>query len=1407
MPTTHGTSSHGKYRSKDNPRVYPRTSGAPSAPPSWSNQTHHGHRAKTSTIEDSQASKTRMEQLIAWRAARNKTAEDAVASNPEKQRLLDRQPASFKTPISTDGLTVSVQPAGDATHTRRLCHVVKATAVEEPPRPSSRHLRNFQFGPIEEKYVRQREDVDVEKVHEKTDVPTPQTPPQRRQLAIKLDFSSPAMDNDGHREDGLKHVVVPATFNPVASHSNRQAAFVKGTTSRSQQHIPVYQAHTIASLNHQRAMAERAAQRSAEQLQLQRHSRRPQLDETRGRMQRSKSQDSNHARGERSQRLQRSNSQPKTTRHIDAASVPPARTLPAFDDDLSIAEGIRHDVDNNSWNGGGDVDKGPPGADERPSDVDQGPDVKRRLHFETGDDQVVETCSPEDVAVASPEPVDQDDVVALLSKVAGTVETPEQVHDDMLRFEIHGQANLGKSAWIDNANMVETDGDPSGYQSPSHSPEQEDPNELINETNQWLWEGLEPAPEISTHLNVKPRDATTTWEPVSSPAVARHMDDGHDQHSTPLETHHENPSLCNVEHYPSHGDAYDCGARAAERQHDNFDTCPNMHPNHAKHGGGDDTWGLESTPSEGDDNLSTEDGLPEEDGGFEGDAASCSTQSVELDSPELQSENDLDPNNWVRGLPPLPPSPTGAPSPSVSQKSWSMANSPESSPVLTKHTSGIPSSRPEVPYALDMDLIHPSLPLCAASPASRQDSMPTIQVYESPTPSVDAKPTPPLLTTNPDNSQAQGRQPVRKLDVASSLQLRQRPARRSFLGMTPPRPLVTGVTMPPALSVQSAVQAIKPQAERHVPWPQDEPGTAFLTAKHEPRAIVQDGCSEALPPTSAQRSNDGWDDWPASPQNVAPADHVVFDVSRDVATPVRSPSKNGLALPQSSAAIYPANTAVDPMAEWAWEPDYESPPPSPQFVATGSVSCFPVVTRGEDATTCPLVQPRLSPAPVSNSPTANYSSPPSVAVPTLDSAAPPVDFAIPERSVQQGALGGRSEAAIASKSHHRLHELRDASRLGLPTSPPLHAVTPSVPPPLVDLADDVEDAEESQETHMSWLDIVLRGIVGVGCVALSVAALHVQLGQDLVVQSKLHQLVADVESLAAHAAAYDDRLASWGTSLTRELDATSHQLHQESSSMQADLEAILVTTKERNAMAMADVEVALASALEHFERVTETTVRARWTQEGLVQTGDATPAALPQFLLSVQHEIEIDQAALRALRQTQADLNAQAVQELNNVDVCAAIGDELCRLGIQAISDDNVGDDVDTWIEDHNRQVDAAESAFATTEMYLHSILLIELGVVVLLWVLWRLRHVDLGVDTDDIVFIPHMGRDDLSLLPKEHGASINDHDGFVEDVTTHVGDPKTPQVIRQLKFQPTPRSVRRSPRLETSVVRRGYLE
>ncbi|RHX96579.1 hypothetical protein DYB25_009305, partial [Aphanomyces astaci] len=1170
---------------KDETKNHGRVGTQPSAPPSWSNQTQHAQTSKatTTTEEETRAAKKRMEQLLAWRAKRdssNQTSDDTMPSKVDKLRLLDRQPASFKQAVPSD---IALSSLGDAKHTRRLCHEPKTTSVNDPPRPSSRHLRNFQFGPIEEKYVRQRDGGDVDHDDDAggggvvpTEVPTPETPPNRRKLAIKLDFSSPGMDHDDHPISTKQ--IIPATFNPnQRANSSRQHAPVDSTSSR-HHHVPVYQAHTIASLNHQRAMAERAAKRSADQqLQVQSRSRQGRVEGVRGRAQRSKSQESSHGQ-EGKRQLHRSKSQTKTWRPDEDGAVPSrgnkVMASATSKGDLDFEDGGVDTVDDyNNFDAPTDKcetwDRDQNGH-IHPTEDDVADDKNQHVEFEK--DVLAMDHSVFDGVVMSPEDLDDHEV---LSDGNGN-DVAQYKHIETTEPTLLASRDQG----LDLSNQ-------SACSSPQHEANM---SSEVQEAGLWTTE--------DSHDDLFPNS------PQDSPTG-----DSEKGRSTLQPNDADEATNLDIR--------------------SNVEDCPSYQEKAPSDQGYDDRW-HQSSPASDDNNMWIDQQSPSTD---HHDPEKCLHELDELVAVESTYEaspvdNPVDLTRPYRALEPLSSMTITAMSPPTSAHQHV---SPKASPLLTSQTSGIPSSRPEVPYALDLDLIHPVSPHMATSELSQ------------------------------------------------------------------------------------------------------------------------------------------------SADNIAPG------------------------TPPSQVSAPSSPITADPMAEWAWEPDYVSPPPSPQFISSGGSfdhpSSQPASTHGETVAVPALFEsPTATTTPnapaqdqtVTHESLGEARDPTGLLLPhaTSVTSSPPAD--IPPNAPAQNVF---VSPVVKTATHEGLGEARDPTGLLLPHATSVTSSLPGLPTIRLTAVARTAPGPPSPSSSMSWVDILLRAIVGAGCVAVAAAALHVQASQTSLVQSKLHHLVADVESLTLQAAAYDQRLASWGASLARDLEANARQLHQDTTLMQKELEDTFVLTKERNALAMAEVQDTLASVLEQLQHSTETSAQATLAQVGLASSnvaGSSHPSTtLPQFLHTIQQRVQHDQATLHLLRNSKADMEMELLRYLNasndDNDVCATVDDEMCRLGVQLAADHDVAlleDDLEAWTVEHNRAVDTWTSEVGAAKTFLHSILLVELGIVVLMWVLWRLRHVHLSVDTDDIVFIPHMGRDDHSVLSSSSGddeCSDDDDDVFIiaRDVGPKVGAEK----------------------------------
>ncbi|KAF0693174.1 Aste57867_15821 [Aphanomyces stellatus] len=216
---------------------------APSAPPSWSSNPIVGSRQAA----EARITK-RKEELLAWRARKEKGNQIDTPLPPAAK------PPPTENP--TDKPTLDAyESENDSKHTRRLCHEIKP---EEPaPKSPVRPVKPFHFGPLDEpKWAY------LEPGEHAVAVEAPLTPPHRRKLAVKLDFSSPAMLDD--KEVVAKQrdkPVRPSTKSKPTTSSSRQYGPVDHTEPPRRAHVPVWQAQTISSLNHQRAQVERAARR------------------------------------------------------------------------------------------------------------------------------------------------------------------------------------------------------------------------------------------------------------------------------------------------------------------------------------------------------------------------------------------------------------------------------------------------------------------------------------------------------------------------------------------------------------------------------------------------------------------------------------------------------------------------------------------------------------------------------------------------------------------------------------------------------------------------------------------------------------------------------------------------------------------------------------------------------------------------------------------------------------------------------------------------------------------------------------------------------------------------------------------------------------------------------------------
>ncbi|ETV65240.1 hypothetical protein H257_17961 [Aphanomyces astaci] len=1365
---------------KDETKNHGRVGAQPSAPPSWSNQTQHAQTSKaaTTTEEETRAAKKRMEQLLAWRAKRdssNQTSDDTMTSKVDKLRLLDRQPASFKQTVPSD---IALSSLGDAKHTRRLCHEPKATSVNDPPRPSSRHLRNFQFGPIEEKYVRQRDGGDVDHDDDAggggvvpTEVPTPETPPNRRKLAIKLDFSSPGMDHDDHHTSTKQ--VIPATFNPnQRANSSRQHAPVDSTSSR-HHHVPVYQAHTIASLNHQRAMAERAAKRSADQqLQVQSRSRQGRVEGVRGRAQRSKSQESSHGQ-EGKRQLHRSKSQTKSWRPDEDGAVPSrgnkVMASATSKGDLDFEEGGIDAVDDyNNFDAPTDKcetwDRDQNGH-IHPTEDDVADDKNQHVEFEK--DVLAMDHSAFDGVVMSPEDLDDHEV---LSDGNGN-DVAQYKHIETTEPTLLASRDQG----LDLSNQ-------SACSSPQHEANM---SSEVQVAGLWTTE--------DSHDNLFPNS------PQDSPTG-----DSEKGRSTLQPNDADEATNLDIR--------------------SNVEDCPSYQEKAPSDQGYDDRW-HQSSPASDDNNMWIDQQSPSTD---HHDPEKCLHELDELVAVESTYEaspvdNPVDSTRPYLALEPLSPMTITAMSPPTSTHQHV---SPKASPLLTSQTSGIPSSRPEVPYALDLDLIHP------VSPRVHHPSTPPIlHVYESPGLGQPPQTTPPSTPLTSVDAVSPRQQPLHELQEVATTELRQRPIRRNFLGLTPPQPISTSSPSSFRAPELNAVHTPKGYGGLRYPHQEEPYATTHQTDVGVPD---QHNSTKSTPTTTPIYTTPTTPVQPTTPPPpshhwaVSPLHPTARDNFVDMATSEPSQSADNIApgTPLSQVSAPSSPITADPMAEWAWEPDYVSPPPSPQFISSGGSFDHPssqlTSTHGETVAVPALFEsPTATTTPnapaqdqtVTHESLGEARDPTGLLLPhaTSVTSSPPAD--IPPNAPAQNVF---VSPAVKTAIHEGLGEARDPTGLLLPHATSVTSSLPGVPTIRSTAEPRTAPGPPSPSSSMSWVDILLRAIVGAGCVAVAAAALHVQASQTSLVQSKLHHLVADVESLTLQAAAYDQRLASWGASLARDLDANARHLHQDTTLMQKELEDTFVLTKERNALAMADVQDTLASVLEQVQHSTETSAQATLAQVGLASSnvaGSSHPStSLPQFLHTIQQRVQQDQATLHLLRNSKADMEMELLRYLNasndDNDVCATDGDEMCRLGVQLAADHDVAlleDDLEAWTVEHNRAVDTWTSEVGAAKTFLHSILLVELGIVVLMWMLWRLRHVHLSVDSDDIVFIPHMGRDDHSVLSSSSGDDeYSDDDDDVFIIARDVG-PKTPDVTRHLKFQPTPRSVRRSPRLEEATGRGGY--
>ncbi|CAK4131427.1 unnamed protein product [Aphanomyces euteiches] len=1476
---------------------------APSAPPSWSNL------ASSDNLPDEQghAISKRMEQLMAWRAKReannqseepSTTSRSKLESKQQRHALLDRQPPSFK-----QFLGPQVEPEEqEGKYTRRLCLEVKP--VEEP-KPQVEHLRNFQFGPVEDKAKHYSYDSD-------NALETPKTPPNRRKVAVKLDFSSIDTDDDDEKEvqpvappqrrsvlqaqttASLKHQRPPVertTKKATEKAPQKGPETPKPRSIQSRQYSPVdstaptrpsvYQAHTISSLNHQREMVERAARRAAEKAQAQRTPRSAKASP--------KQKDATTNLGRATQPsqplsttlvsktknvtgVQRSNSAPSAKAVVAEAKGPrgtkeigslprlkapdskredqtpkesPAKNFSWWH--FSAPEKPFEEVDSNNIDDGNLQDTGKArqleyDSERRPNlyvdtnvntgkhgnfveDVDLG---SNPFEWHSKPKRPQEESWLENEVRDADDPYEDSDDDEMIAKVKKAAYGYFPLDNNILRHNeeavLDKRVPEMKNDGLEVAKLTPTKMDqddiesspeeaslnlqtvPAIAESVITEPSDAQPNaDMENNEN-----GEEPQDEFAVEFEVDPEDPINVDDGDSGSNNPATIDDEMTKElDLPDDKKAENPELSS----DSEHDAMDFEAFEAEQPDEMLESGLTAHQ---------DLTDEVHTPSIILTSAPTETVETTPEVSFVEPAQQTppihplkkqvtfllespkprnsiyDLDDVALSTPDEFQNISLPDTTPLYGGPPLPSSPPLSP---LTHSAEVEIDTPSKRPFIT------PEPRKEVPFALDMDLITPPV---ARQPqrlrtgeSNRVDDVSSVGVTSTIHPDVTLQP-------NSDASPEVGRQSVSDA-VTTTPELRQRPIRRSFAATPPkffdensaPRNDFFRRTTPETPNVEES----QPQSETKAPAVPWRPFSRNIKpAQRNQDAIPAAGIPSSDPVFTTPRTEDKQNDQSLSEVHQAgqfqschldkaPLQQNAHALQSHIAT---DPDQGNLSFPfnkraqepfQSSAAARPVFKHLQ-RSQHEYLPDSETVKPIQPKIERDTLSNQVISSPAKEIGHTILPNHEATPA--------RFESPPKIHQTTVQirlrarNSQSNQLTASTSQDIDHTAFPQRESIPVRFKSLPKIHSTSVPTRLpverndlfvepNLPTSPPAPLTTSFE-----------EEDLSSREESSSWSGLLWKLVTCSVCVAIAVASVHFQQNLESAVDSNMSQLVSEVHSLSSSAVDYDGKLTSWGESMASELHANTQRLRDESADMQKHLLIMVDQTKERNSNAMAEVEAALASALSQFQTSTIASLKKTLAQQGIKQAATTLPEMLHDLKLRVAHERKALSLAKKKHSQVEGEIQTDDSQLCHD--------DEICLLGAE-LSDEVVEDDT-TWMEEIAAKISASEdipTASSVGDLVLQALLAIEAIVIVAVWVAlgWKFKQPE-NMEANDIVFIPQSGAlshidDDEEEETKDEEIDEN-HEDEDDDVLVELVA-KTPEVTRHLKFRPTPRSSRRSPR------------